>query len=73
MKITNKCPHCKTNSLEFCQDAIVSFDIVKGKLIPTLENIGYLDNSFLYCAKCDLDNEESKVLNDLCKKFSKAI
>ena len=73
MKLTNKCPHCKTNSLEFCQDAIVKFDLLGGRLVPLLDEIGYLDNSFLYCSECGLNNDDSKDLNELHKKFLKAI
>ena len=73
MKLTNRCPHCKSNSLQFFQDAIISFDIVNGKPTPILNNIGYLDNSFLCCDYCGLDNSNSKDLNELHKEFLKAI
>jgi len=73
MKLTNKCPHCQNHTLEFCNDAIVKFDLLGGKLIPLLDEISYLDNSFLHCSECGLDNEDSKDLNELHKEFLKAI
>lgn len=59
----NTCPHCGGHNLHVKQDAIRTYEInKKGAVKYESEDVSGLDNSWLECADCMKDSNESEKL-----------
>jgi hypothetical protein len=69
------CPLCGSKALRLTQDAVISYLMVGGKLVPQLDlyDIGWLDTTELKCDECGANSSDHGELKSILDEYENKV